>query len=126
MTIVEELVSGAEEFYGKVIESAELGDRSLYLTFVGGLKIAISDYSYICCEHRYITCDDNLLDLVGGVLQQIELVRAPGMVNTDGDEHDIMFVKVITNQHSVTLCSHNEHNGCYGGFDIAVHAVQES
>ena len=43
--------------------------------------------------------------------------EGPEEANEWGDSHETMFVEIVTDGgDSVTLTTHNEHNGYYGGF----------
>ena len=113
------------ELYGRKIVNAELrkDDEALVLSFEDGLSVQLQDYGQRCCEVRYLTCDDDLSRLVGGVLTRIELKEAQPIQDDDGDVHEQMFVEVATNECFVTVCTHNEHNGYYGGFDLGIDVI---
>ena len=92
--------------------------------------LVIADDRQSCCERRYMTCDDDLSGHEGGHLVGINtdaadpkpvLDYAGEKADDDYDEcHEVQFVKVQTTKGSFTLCTHNEHNGYYGGFSIEV------
>lgn len=107
------------EYYGRKITAAELIDNRLRLTLDGGKQIEIWDDGQSCCEHRYITTDDDLSSLVGGVLNRIEC-RDGATVRGEYDEHEIAFVEVGTDKAFITLTTHNQHNGYYGGFGLTI------
>jgi hypothetical protein len=57
----------AQDVYGKTVTCATLADdANIILTFDDESALVISDGANYCCEGRYITCDDDLNDLVGG------------------------------------------------------------
>lgn len=107
---------------GKKIMGIKLEDNMLHMSFGSHGSLVLSDEGQCCCEARYITTDDKLEEYVGGVLLNIELKEAPiPMLPDDSDEcHEIIFVEVVTSKGPFVLVTHNEHNGYYGGFDIAV------
>lgn len=109
----------ASEYYGQKIVSAALVNDRLQLALGNGKNIAIWDDGQSCCESRYITCDDDLSKLVGGTITRIEVKDAPDRPDEYG-EHECLFVEVGTDQCYVTLCTHNEHNGYYGGFGLTI------
>lgn len=100
------------------------------------LEVFIRDGGQSCCEARWMTCEDNLMDIQGALLKDIrlsaagpewELVeRARKRItgDTSDDHHDIQFVDILTSKGPVQLVTHNNHNGYYGGFSIQV-AVRE-
>lgn len=89
------------------------------ITLENGWTLILADDYQQCCEKRYITTDDNISDMVGGVLSGVVIKDAPPLVNEDIDVHEIRFLEVSTTNKGVfTFASHNEHNGYYGGFDI--------
>ncbi len=102
---------------GKVISAARLEGDVLHLEFTDGLKIRIADEGQSCCEHRYMTTDDDLSQFVGAELVSMELRDAPPVV-AKYDEHEVQFLVVKTTRGYFTMSTHNEHNGYYGGFWI--------
>jgi len=119
------------EIVGLVIKEVVRPEDSLAIHFTDGSIIMIRDDGQSCCESRYMTCDDDLTGYEGGQLVGID-TDAPGggyeaKDDPDGyasDCHETQFVKVQTTKGSFTLCTHNEHNGYYGGFDLTVERVR--
>lgn len=126
----------ASEYYGRKIVAAEMrkadgisrwdanGRDSLRLTFEGGQQIAISDDGQSCCESRYMTTDDDLAKIIGGTLTRIE-TKDGGETGDrmECDVHEIVFVEIGTNECFVTVATHNEHNGYYGGCGLTIDEV---
>ena len=84
---------------------------------LGGVVFGITDALRLCCETRYMVCDDNLAAFVGSILQGIEVVDGPE--TTKGDTtHEVQFLRLITTHGTVTISNHNEHNGYYDGFSL--------
>lgn len=110
---------GISKYTGKVITNAELVDNAFVLTFHDWTKLSISDQGQSCCEHRWITSDDALSDIVTKVFKGIEEKDA-STISVSDEDHEIMFVEIQTNDCSITLQTHNEHNGYYGGFCVVV------
>lgn len=108
-----------EKYYGKTIREASLIDNIFSLQFDDGVKITLTDEGQSCCEDRYITCDDNISDLHGDVLRTIE-VSDGGSIETDYGDHEMAIVKIASDKSSITLTTHNEHNGYYGGFSLMI------
>jgi hypothetical protein len=124
----------AEEFYGRKIVGAEMvkadekssrydekGTDGLILAFDDGQKIRIWDNGQSCCESRYMATDDDLAKIVGGKLTRIEVREGP----TIGDRmecevHEVEFLEIGTDECFVTVATHNEHNGYYGGFGLEI------
>lgn len=118
--------NGAEHLQaaiGKTIASATLGeDDALRLKFTDGTGIKLADEGQSCCESRYMRTDDELADFEGSTLLGAEIKEAPAIPDPDGyGEHEVQFLEVKTSKGALTMSSHNEHNGYYGGFAIAVH-----
>lgn len=114
-------VPGIAKYLGKKIDSvALLNDEELFFMFDGGVCIIIYDCGQCCCEHRYMKCDDDLSQFGGAVLKDMELLETDSLKADDGEEHDIVFLRVITDKGDFRCCMHNEHNGYYGGFDPTV------
>lgn len=113
------------EFYLKKIHSVKLKDEeSLIIKFTDRTGIKITDDARYCCETRFLSCDDNIHDLKGGNLLYIEEKK----VEENKDKnfyyyHDIMFIEIMTTKGGITLCSYNDHNGYYGGFEIKIERI---
>ena len=104
-----------EKYKDRTILHATLSDNAVTLELEDRITLSIQDSGQECCEERYLTCDDNLWDLVDGKLMDISL-RDGGTKNEGTHEtHETLFLDIRTDQTSVTICSHNEHNGWYGG-----------
>ena len=112
-----------DEFYGRKITSAVLDDNRLKLSFSDGSGAVLWDDGQSCCESRYITCDDDLSKLVGGELRRIEAKRSEEKSDEYGDPHEMVFIEIGTDECFVTICTHNEHNGYYGGFGLTIDTV---
>jgi hypothetical protein len=110
----------ADEYYGRKIVSAAMVDDKLNIEFEDGKKIAIWDDGQSCCEYRYMTTDDDLSSLVGRTLRRIECKPADDKVGEYDDVHEIVFVEIGTDEGFVTIATHNEHNGYYGGFGLTI------
>jgi hypothetical protein len=111
-----------KEYYGRVISAVAMEDDRLRISFADGKTIELWDNGQSCCEHRYMRTDDNLEALVGGKLVRIEAKPGPDNASDDeyGEEHEIVFVEVGTDQAFITISNHNEHNGYYGGFGLTI------
>jgi hypothetical protein len=113
----------ASEFYGRRIVSAALDSgespNGIRLSFDDGTVIRIWDDGQSCCESRYTTTDDDLSKIIGGVLRRIETKEAPNVADEYGD-HEQVFVEIGTDECFVTLVTHNQHNGYYGGFGLTI------
>lgn len=118
----------ANEYYGQKITAASLDAESdrLYLSFADGRKIFIWDNGRECCEDRYMTCDDDLSKIVGGTLARIEMKKGEDQATEDYGVHEVTFVEIGTNECFVTIATHNEHNGYYGGFDLMISADERA
>lgn len=110
-----------EKYIGKKIVAAELDSvkNELRLTFSDGINIKIHDDGQSCCETRYMTTDDDLSKIIGGVLKNILSKEGPELI-TDGDKHEQVFIEVQTDIGFITIANHNEHNGYYGGFGLSI------
>lgn len=106
---------------GKRVISAELdGDRredgAVVIGFEEG-ELILWDNARSCCESRYIDTDDDLEDLVGGVLVGVAAQDGPTAEDAEG-VHEQDFLHIKTDKATVVLCTHNEHNGYYGGIAL--------
>lgn len=113
-----------KDYAGRLISEVSMNDNVFYITFQGGVQIKIWDNAQSCCESRYMTTDDDPLDLVGKKLVHIVSKEAPQPEGDHWGEHDIVFIEIMVDSgHTVTLVNHNEHNGYYGGFGLSVDEV---
>lgn len=112
----------ADKYYGREIVDAQFKDDALTLTFSDGVKIKLTDEGQSCCESRYMTCDDKASDLIGGHLREISLRHSE--IEEEYGAHEICFVKVETEKGHITIETHNEHNGYYGGFGLNLQEIE--
>lgn len=119
------LAKNIVEYYGRKITSAFLKDQEILLNFHDGKQITIFDEAQSCCEKRYLSSDDDISELIGFELKSISaknVIRPEE--NPDGDFDDIVFLEIQAGHITFTAAAHNEHNGYYGGFEIACHEVK--
>lgn len=101
-----------------VIRKVELRDNKLCFELSPG-TLTLWDDGQECCEDRYLTCDDDLSYYNGAELYGFKL-RQVLEQKEEYQVHEIGFVIVTTSKGEFTLCTHNEHNGYYGGFSLKV------
>lgn len=90
----------------------------LKFQFTDGTNLKLLDAGQSCCEHRYMTTDDDLPYYSGATLLGFELKDAPDQEDEYGNVHDVQFLDVNTSKGVFQMANHNEHNGYYGGFSI--------
>jgi hypothetical protein len=113
----------ADKYYGRTIVDAAVDGDRMFLKFDDGVSIELADQGQSCCESRYITCDDDAKNLIGGKLSKIEAVELTEKEGEYGDCHEMVFIEVATDKAHIKLCTHNEHNGYYGGFGLSIYEV---
>ena len=106
--------------YGKAIKRVVLENDELRFVMQDDTTFALFDDGQSCCESRYMVCDDDLTAFVGATLTSVELGQASSEDGKYGDSHEIQFLDVKTSVGVFSVASHNEHNGCYGGFALRV------
>jgi len=112
------------DYYGRMIIDAEIHSDQFLLHFEDGVTIKIWDSAQSCCEHRYMSTDDNPKDLVGKKLKHIIMKECNTKETEYGDDHETVFVEIMTEcGETLTIVNHNEHNGYYGGFGLSVDEV---
>lgn len=113
------------KYIGKTITDAEMDGNSLKITFDDDVLIELSDDGQSCCEHRYMTCDDNPKDLIGSKLLSISEKEGRHLPEDEDryGKHEIVFLEVQTDKTSIQLATHNEHNGYYGGFSLNIREI---
>jgi hypothetical protein len=114
------------ELSGKEITTVSIDSEWAIIRFTDGSHLKITDDGQSCCERRWISCDDSVDDLTGGKIVSIDTdASGDEPDNEDSYEvHEVKFVKVQTTKGGFTLCTHNDHNGYYGGFEIALKLVR--
>lgn len=106
-----------QKMKGNKIKNVFLRDNVLNFEFEG-FKVGIKDSGQSCCETRYMVCDDGDLSYyIGTTFMNIELkpVRDD---QVDYNIHETQFVDITTSNGVFQVCTHNIHNGYYGGFSI--------
>jgi hypothetical protein len=112
-----------KKYIGKTIKKAEFSDNAIYLSFDDKSSIRITDNGQSCCETRYMTTSDDFSILLGNKLTGIK-VREYKEVEADHETHEIAFLEIATDKNSVTVETHNEHNGYYGGFGLNIEEIK--
>jgi len=102
---------------GRRISTLELSDDALSFTFDDGYRMDLYDAAQSCCEARYLRTDDDLAYYIGAVLVSAEVSESEETTD-DLQTHEIAFLRVATDRGVITIASHNEHNGYYGGISI--------
>lgn len=102
---------------GKIIAHVELSDQVLTFRFADGQELTLTDTYQFCCETRYMHTDDDLSGVVGGRLYGIEVRDAPSVQECE-HVYEVQFLVVKTSKGEFVVCTHNDHNGYYGGFNI--------
>lgn len=98
-------------------------DGALFMRFTDGTGIIIRDDGRSCCESRYLHTDDDLEYYIGAVFKRAELREAPN-IDDEYSYHEVQFLLINTDKGVITLETHNEHNGYYGGFLIVIEQMK--
>lgn len=112
-----------KEYFGLEIADAEFSETSLTITFENGKKIRLWDDGQSCCESRYMTTDDDVKSLIGHTLVRIDAKHGPDEAGEYEDAHETIFIEIGTDQNFITIVTHNEHNGYYGGFGLKIDEI---
>lgn len=119
-----ETVEAFQASVGKVISSIALTQEDeLHLKFEDGTGLKLWDDGQSCCESRYMRTDDNLDEYIGATFVGGEVKDAPNVSDEEYGEHEVQFLEIQTSKGPLTMASHNEHNGYYGGFYIQARAL---
>ena len=115
------------EFTGKEISQIYLdkdynnGDGGIVIEFSeDNKKIILFDDRRMCCESRYVHCDDSLDYYDGSIFRGIQIKRLENFRDRADYDHEIQFVHIVTNVGTVVAETHNVHSGHYGGFDLKI------
>lgn len=101
------------------ITDIKLTDNELLIGLEDGSTWRLQDDAQYCCEHRFMSTDDDLSYYLGAEYMGWEVKDGPDeSAEYDDMVHETQFLEVSTNKGVFTVVTHNEHNGWYGGFDI--------
>jgi hypothetical protein len=105
---------------GKTIDNVRMTRDVLKMDVAGVGTLAIWDDGQDCCESRYMRTDDDLASFNGATLIDVETRDAPSITPAEDESecHEVQFLVVHTSKGDITLSTHNEHNGYYGGFNV--------
>jgi len=98
-------------------------EDNLVFRFDDGSGIRIYDDGQSCCEHRYMTTDDDLQAFVGAKFVEAIKQSAANRLDEWG-EHEVAFLVIKTSLGAFTVETHNEHNGYYGGFWLVARKLE--
>ncbi len=118
----DETVNVVRNALGKKIKDITMINDYIILEMEDGYKFQLWDNGQSCCERRYMTCDDNIKEFIGATLLNINTKDAPDI--NDGEVHEVQFLEFDTDRGAISVASHNEHNGYYGGFCIEAQQVK--
>lgn len=104
-------------------DTARIVENGLVFIFDDG-QLRVFDDGQSCCEHRYMSTDDDLPYYDGASLIELKVESAPEAEDEYGEVHEQEFLHVKTSKGSFTVVNHNEHNGYYGGFALSAHFVE--
>ena len=110
---------------GKIIDRVWKDGDAIVIESDGNV-VEFFDDGQCCCENRYITCDDDLEQYAGAKLLSVETRDGPEEEDKYGDSHETQFLKFVTDKGDITACTHNEHNGYYGGFSVVARVRAQS
>lgn len=113
-----ETVAAHNSAVGKTIKSIAIDDDHLRVSFDDETGIEFWDAGQSCCEHRYMSCDDDLVSFAGDKFVKAELREGPNKEGEYGDETECQFLVIQTDKGSFTVANYNSHNGYYGGFVV--------
>jgi hypothetical protein len=115
-----ETVDTIKTSLNKIIEKVWLNKEKneLFFKFEDNTGMVIWDNGQSCCEYRYMRTDDILSEFSGAKFLDIELKHAPDQEDEYGQVHEIQFLDIKTDKGVFQISTHNEHNGCYGGFYV--------
>ena len=98
-------------------------EDNLVFRFDDGSGIRLYDDGQSCCEHRYMTTDDDFQAFVGAKFIEATKQSAANQPDEWG-EHEVAFLVVMTSLGAFTVETHNEHNGYYGGFWLVARKLE--
>jgi hypothetical protein len=118
----------ASDIAGEQIEKISLERGEVMYLHLGNSKVVkLTDQGQSCCESRYMTCDDDLSVYANCALVDIEVREIEEFDDENNwGVHETQVCVIKTTRGDITIVSHNEHNGYYGGFLLALEYVEEA
>lgn len=115
-------IKNKEWLIGKTIGAFFYDNEKMVIIFDNGESYKITDNAKYCCETRWLTCDDDLGQFIDEAIVDLELLEGPDLPKEDlgDDEHNTMFLRIVTTGGCFRLTMHNQHNGYYSGFDPVI------
>lgn len=111
--------------YGEVIIDARFAPSeaqgSIEIWFSSG-RVRLFDDGRYCCEERFFSTDDDLSLMKGETLVRVEVADGPTERKSDG-QHEVQFMRLVTDRATYVIASHNDHNGYYEGIEIAAEEI---
>ena len=112
-----ETVTAIKSKLNITFDRVELRDDVLTFHYDDDSELRLWDGGQSCCESRYMIVDDKLEYFAGAKILDVQ-IRSADSIPTEYKEHEIQFLDVTTDKGVIQACTHNEHNGYYGGFWI--------
>ena len=113
----EESVVAMKASIGETIKHVEItSDDQLSIQLANKTTLTFTDEGQSCCEHRYMSTDDDLKYYFGAELLGAEIREGGSKDSEYGECLDSEFLVVQTSKGDFTIVNYNEHNGYYGGF----------
>ena len=118
----QETVEALQWAKDKTIRGIEINSAAdpneLRFSFDDGVLV-IYDDGQSCCEHRYLSNEDDLTGFYGAQFIDADL-RDADEIEDEYGTHEVQFLLINTSIGTFTVETHNEHNGYYGGFYLRV------
>ena len=111
---------------GLTIAGIEIrGDDTVAVSFDNGTVLEVRDDGQDCCEIRYITSDDDGDQYRGAIFNGFDIGSTEYREHGRDSVHEVAFLNIRTSLGVYVAETHNEHNGYYGGFEIALEEVKQ-
>ena len=123
----EESVVATKAAIGETIKHIEIiSDDTLSIQLGNKTTLTFTDEGQSCCEHRYMSTDDDLKYYFGAELIGAEIREGGSKESEYGDVLDSEFLVVKTSIGDFTIVNYNDHNGYYGGFWVTAKLAIDS
>lgn len=99
---------------GYQIQNLKIINNELVIDFTNDAQLKIWDDGALCCNHRYISTDDDLNFYRGANFLDCQVIEINDA--TPADDEEVAFVRIYTSKGDFTIVNHNEDSGYYGGF----------
>jgi hypothetical protein len=114
------------QIFDRIITNIEMTEDYILIDLDDHNIYGIFDNEQKCCERRYMMTDDDINSLIGHRLRRVDVKFGPPVKHANGRvSRDTCFLEIGTDGGSITVVSHNLHNGYYDGLSPVMTQIND-